>query len=71
MLVEHGAIINAIDERGNTPLHGAAASGHLEVIAFLLKHQALLSLRNRDGKTPSDLAREREFPDVVRLLDKQ
>ena len=69
VLVERGAIINSADERGNTPLHGAAAAGNLEMIKFLLQRKGRPAERNIEGKTPRDIARERDYADIVRLLD--
>jgi ankyrin repeat protein len=41
---------------GETPLHIAAARGHLEVVELLLSHGGDTQLRNKDQKTPVDLA---------------
>jgi len=41
---------------GETPLHVAAARGHLEVVELLLSHGGDTQLRNKDQKTPIDLA---------------
>ena len=37
---------------GDTPLHAAASSGHLEVVDYLLKSQADPSAQNDMGQTP-------------------
>jgi ankyrin repeat protein len=41
---------------GDTPLHVAASRGHLEVVELLLSHGGDSQLRNKDQKTPIDLA---------------
>lgn len=38
LLIEHGALVNAEDKYGNTPLDFSIAAGHLEVANVLRKH---------------------------------
>ncbi|CAB0037552.1 unnamed protein product [Trichogramma brassicae] len=44
--------IDARDKWGNTPLHGAVASGHQELTELLLRRGANLNLANSEGLTP-------------------
>ncbi len=41
-----------VASRGDTALLAAARSGHDEVVAYLLEHQAQVELANRQGETP-------------------
>lgn len=47
------------DVRGDTPLHLAAASGDRECVEAVLQLNNLALVRNRNGKTPVDVARGR------------
>ena len=52
LAVELGADINAVDDAGNTALHGAATQGADTVVQFLVDHGAELDVRNAYGETP-------------------
>lgn len=52
-----------------TALHEAASAGHVDVVAYLLKHGANSDLE-AEGRTPAMLAREKGHWEVVKLLDK-
>ncbi len=49
--------VNEINGFG-APLHGAAVWGQPEIAALLLAHGADAELRNRDGRTPLEIARQ-------------
>ncbi len=66
-LLNAGANVNA-GEGGNTALHGAAGSGHLEMVRWLLAHDANPYALDYNGKMPIDLAESEHFPDIVDLL---
>jgi len=53
---------------GWTPLHQAAARGHVRLVRILLDRNARTDVRSEDGHTPLDLARERGHDRVVELL---
>lgn len=59
---------NARDFQGDTPLHDAARFGHLAVVEILVASGADVSLKNRDGKTPAQLARGNGHNITARLL---
>lgn len=57
-LLQAGALPNACDPQGNTPLHVAATSGHSLAITILCNHGKDLDInaQNNDGETPLYLA---------------
>jgi uncharacterized protein len=57
-LLEHGAGVNAKQEKGWTALHGAAQNGDQATADVLLKHGADPALANDDGVTALELARK-------------
>ncbi len=62
LLLERGAPVNArqgSSEGGFTPLMEAALNGQVEMVELLMRHGADASLKDRDGKTAADHARER------------
>ena len=62
LLLERGAPVNARQgptESGFTPLIEAALNGQVEMVELLMRHGADASLKDGDGKTAADHARER------------
>ena len=70
-LLEAGADVNALQEKGFTPLHEAAATGKLELLRILLDHGANAELRTEDGKSALDLARDEKQDAIVELLTRR
>jgi len=56
MLLDLGVDINAANEFGETPLHGATYHGAQKVIAFLVEHGANINAVNWADQTPLRLA---------------
>ena len=54
--IGEGENVNARDEMGNSPLHLAAAGGHVPVVYALLKAGADPMATNQEGKRPAELA---------------
>ena len=52
-----GIDVNAVNDRGDSALHGAARAGHDRVVRFLVAHGARVDAVNGVGQTPLDLAR--------------
>ena len=56
-------------ETGNTPLHIAALNGYTDIVRLLLEQPNIDTTRtNNAGQTALDLAREKEFKEIVKLL---
>jgi ankyrin repeat protein len=57
-LIEHGASPNIPDKRGWTAVHQAVSRGNVKCFRALISAGGDLSLRDREGRTPVQLARE-------------
>jgi len=69
LLLEKGADPNAADTAtGTTPLHLAAEHGHEAVAELLALSGAPLDAKDRQGRSPLDLARQRGTPKLVTAL---
>ncbi len=74
--LQHGADINAADEKGDTALHGGAWRGSNAIVRLLVERGARLDAVNRNGFTPLRVANGEEFtraglqrrPETVALL---
>lgn len=68
-----GAEVNEIDIDGNTPVHCAVACGNmnvLEITKFLVENASDITVRNKKGETPFEIAQRRKLhADVQALLD--
>jgi ankyrin repeat protein len=56
LLVERGARLDDVDDRGRSALMTAAERGHPLIVAWLLEQGADPTLRDKQGKTATDLA---------------
>jgi len=52
------APVNEVDKDNNTALHYAVESNSVPIVEFLLKNGADISMKNKNNKTPLDLAKE-------------
>lgn len=68
LLLDKGANPNAKAQSGSTPLHTVGFTGDGESLRLLLKHGADRTIKNSDGKTAADVARERGHRKVAELL---
>ncbi|KAH3821267.1 hypothetical protein DPMN_123030 [Dreissena polymorpha] len=57
MLVKNGVVnINERDDKGSTPAHKAAGQGHVHVLQWLIEMGANMSITNKSGEIPRDVA---------------
>jgi ankyrin repeat protein len=70
MCLARGGDVNAVNEAGDTALHGAAVRGADSLITFLVAHGAKVDAKNQQGRTPLDIAvrRQDRSPSTVALL---
>jgi tetratricopeptide (TPR) repeat protein/ankyrin repeat protein/predicted acylesterase/phospholipase RssA len=66
-LIAEGITLQTNDLEGNTPLHYAALSGDVDLIAMLYKH-IFIDSKNNNGETPLHLAIRAGQSDVVKAL---
>jgi len=55
-LVRWGSDLDTVDTRGRTPLHIAAYNGLADAVNILLQRKAAFNIRDKQGKTPLDIA---------------
>jgi len=70
--LRQGAWVNVRDVEKNTwdtPLHLAAVNGHAGAVRLLLEHGADVEARDREGKTPLDLARTEGYEEIEEILE--
>ena len=69
-LLKHKADCNAVNARGQTPLHLAALAQSIESVSVLLKAGARHDIRDNDQKTPlhSAVIKSSRSTEIVRLL---
>jgi hypothetical protein len=67
-LVEANTSLDAVDKNGNGVLHHAVLNNHPRMVALLAKHDADITLKNRDGLTPVQLAAAKKHWGCVRAF---
>jgi len=65
LMAAGGASVNAQNKLGDTALHAASWKGHKDVVDWLLQSGANPHVRNKENKTPLELATS---PDVAAVL---
>lgn len=64
LLLRAGADVSAVCERGNTPLHHAIQLAEFALARLLLANGADPTIRNAEGKLPTELCWEGEWPGI-------
>ena len=64
-LIQAGGEVNEKNEIGWTPLHQASGSGHVEVITALLAAGADKTIKDKDGETPHDVAKNQDCKNAL------
>ena len=72
LLLENGVDINAVDYAGNTALIRAVLSPQrdIEIIKYLILKGANTDICNYEGDTALSLAREKNYKEAVKVLEK-
>jgi ankyrin repeat protein len=69
LLLDWGAKVDPLDTWKDTPLHEAARMGQLCVIKLLVERGADVRVKNKEGRTASDIARINGKLDVAEWLN--
>jgi ankyrin repeat protein len=69
-LLQRGADAKAADLKGNTLLHACADGGQLEMARAMISLGVDARQRNRAGKRPLDIARERGYTELAKYLER-
>ncbi|KAN0113419.1 Ankyrin repeat-containing domain protein [Russula decolorans] len=68
LLLSHGADVNVVDHRGDSPLYKASRSQRLDAVKFLVKGGAEVNVRDKSNSTPLHEASGSGSLLVVQLL---
>ncbi|GAI13365.1 unnamed protein product, partial [marine sediment metagenome] len=68
MFLSHGADPNQAPKTETTPLMQAAYKGNVELVKLFLKYGADPSLKDKQGKTALDMAKKKNYQQVIDLL---
>jgi len=72
LLVERGAELDLVDDRGRSALMTAAERGHAEIVTLLMERGADATLEDRQGLTALALASSESLRQILQaLLEKQ
>ena len=66
-----GGDLNGVTPEGWTAIMYAASGNNVEALKFLIHNGADVNMRNDDGQTALTLAKEKEFDEVVRILERE
>ena len=70
IILDAGADINAVNDQQNTALHLAALRGNDKVVQYLMSRGARPEVKNKQGKTPAEVAPKRTADLIARLTKK-
>jgi ankyrin repeat protein len=69
LLVNAGAELSAINNKGNTPLHEAVMCRQTAAAKVLIELGASHKIANIAGQTPQDIARSDNYTPTIELLE--
>ena len=69
ILIREGAEVSVLDSRGRTPMHHAAANGHLRIIESLIQLGAKWKVKDNDELTPQQHALKNKHFHVSDFLE--
>lgn len=69
LLIDQGSDVNQLEGGGNSALFWAVYYGHEEVVSILLRRQARIDNKCRECRDPVEIAREKNFDGILKLLD--
>ena len=69
LLLKKSCNINGLNKWGDTPLHVASFRGDHRMVEFLLINGANINIKDADGKTAFDLAKQKRHKKVIALFD--
>lgn len=69
-LIQKGVNVNSRDQNGDTPLHLAVYYNNVEVVKILIRYGANPRIKNRQGFSSIDIARDKGYVEIYRLLTK-
>jgi ankyrin repeat protein len=69
MILDAGADVNAVNDQQSSALHLAAAKGNDKVVQYLVSRGAKLDLKNKQGKTPAEVAPPKTAQLIARLAN--
>ena len=70
-LIDNGMDVNAVDDAGRTPMHLAAMGGSAAAVQLLKQCDAVVSIKDNSGNTPSDYANIMDHKEVKDFLQKE
>lgn len=68
ILVDAGAVVDAVDQNGNTPLHESCASRQVAAAKMLIGLGANRELKNHNNLTPLDVAEAEGFQPMIDIF---
>lgn len=71
LIIDFKEGLNAVRNNKDTPLHGAAKHGELEIVKLLIEKGASVNVENKLFQTPLFFAAQHNHIDVVKLLVKK
>jgi cytohesin len=67
-MIELGAMVNAREKTGLTPLHAAAFRGDPDIVRLLLDAGANPTIKDANGHVPKDWAQWEHHDEAAKLL---